>query len=228
LINTYSGHLGTIQSLVVLPGGQLASGAMGKTIRVWDMQTQTVSTVNVAGYVIAMIVNPTGILIVLMNNTLAFYDSTTLNQLQTVSIGKSFNCIDILLPSGNIALGGASLNIYNTSGGLVNTKSISFTISKFKQLPDNSTVVCGLTNGVLILFNSTSNFFESIYTAHTGAVNMISMTPDFLYLASGDEDGLLVLWLWRYLTMMLVQVKRFSGVGQVYSGSMITVNYQGS
>jgi WD40 repeat protein len=228
LINTYCAHLDIIKSLVILPDGKLASGAMDKAIRVWDMQTKTVTTVNIAGYVSAMIVNPTGILIVLMNNTLAFYDSTTLNLLQTVSIDKSFNCIEILLPSGNISLGGASLDIYSSSSGLVKTQSTDFTISKLKQLPDNLTLVCGLTNGDLILFNCNTNSFGSKFIVHTGAVNMLSMTPDFLYLVSGGADGSVVLWYWRFSTMMLVQVKTFSGLGQVYSGSIIAFNYIGN
>jgi WD40 repeat protein len=228
LILTYSAHVGTIQSLVALPGGQLASGATDKTIRVWDMQTQTASTVNVADCVNAMLVDPTGTLLVLMNNMLAFYDSSTLNQLNSVSIGKYFDCIEILLPSRKIALGGASLDLYSTSGGLVSTHKSHSAITKLKQLPDNLTLVCGLKNGDLILFNSISNSFGPTFAAQLRPVTMLSMTPDLLYIVSCGEGAIIKLWLWR--ATVLINVKEFTikpEVGDVLSGLIIATKFTG-
>jgi WD40 repeat protein len=229
LVNTYYGHTNYIQTLVVLPGGLLASFSADSTIRVWNTQAQTVSVVSVPSSGWMRFLN--GNLVVALSqatNKLATYDPTTLAQQVVFSTGTiSYNDFDALVPSGNIIAGGVNiLDVYNSaSGGLVRANTYSGNIVRVKLLPDNVTLACGLNAGPVVLFNTNRNEFGSSYSVHALYITFLDVTPDQLSLLSGSEDHTLILWSWS--TGSLTQVKSWTVADKVQSGSIIQTTFTG-
>jgi WD40 repeat protein len=233
LVNTYNAHTNQVNSLVVLPSGYLASGSIDSTVRIWDMQNSVlVSTLNVSSSVYAMILNPiitpNGALVVISANLLTFYDAVTLSLVNPVVMTSrnNYTCMEVLLPSGNVAVGRNFLDIYNTSGSLIftyNTTSATNVINIMRLLLDNVTLVCGMSNGSLTLFNSNTNAFGYSNSAHTAWVEMLAFTPDLAYLVSGATDKQVIMWTMR--TMNLTKVKTFTSLSaSIYSGVIIATN----
>jgi WD40 repeat protein len=231
LINTYNGHWSNVRGLVVLPGGSLASGGFDGVIRVWNMQTQTSSTINVPGWVFTMKTNPVnGYLVVNIANSISIFNASSLASIGSISTGVTYYDLEILLPSGNIILGGAStMDIFTLPLG---NKTFTYSlvapnyVGRIKQLPDNLTVVCSFNNGTLVLFDSNTYAFGLSYIAHAGDVKMISLTPDLVYVMTGSRlDSSLLLWTWS--TMSLTLVNNFTLAGSMYSGIILASIYSG-
>jgi WD40 repeat protein len=235
LINTYNGHTNVVTSLVVLSNGKLASGGADSKICLWNTQQNTLaSSFNATGPVFAMMINPTvspnGTLIVAIRNYLNFYNAYNLTLLKSAITGRAeCSALEILLPSGNILLAGAFMNVYNSSGSLIFSQNSSFTtviIVRAKLLPDNVTVALGLSNGTLLLFNSNLNTFGAAYSAHTGCIYFLGLTPDRLYLVSGALDKNVILW--TSSTMSLTQVNMFSVADIILSAAFIPTTFTGN
>jgi WD40 repeat protein len=223
LVNTYNGHTDQVRCLAVLPGGLLATGSWDSTFRVWDMQAQTVRTVNVANPVWGLKMNPVyGNLVVSMKDLIAIYDPITFALVKTISTGRIYYSMEILLPSGDLIMAGDYMDVYSLPSGSITGIYYLINdwlrISTIKLLPDNVTLVCGLQySGFLELVNTRTNYMQIWKSAHSGdAVTMLSMTPDLTYLVSGAQDNSLIIWTWS--TMSLTYVKTFPVAGQFYAG----------
>jgi WD40 repeat protein len=229
LVNTYNGHTGIVASLTVLPSGWLASGSFDGTIRVWNMQFQTVEVMTLPGKVNFLIFNPfidkNGALVASVTNYLLYFDIDTLKQLHKVETNRTYVCMDVLLPSGNILAAGQYLGVYNKTGNLIFSYEAVNNFKSVKQLPDNTTVVLGFNIGSIALFNSNTNTFGSTYEAHTNIIYLLTLTPDLAFLLSGGTDNQLILWTWN--TMSVSQVKKVPINAQVYSGVFISSAFKG-
>jgi WD40 repeat protein len=221
-------------AIAVLPSGSLATGGTDSTIKVWNMAAQTVNTYNVGNQVWAMKMNlATGYLVAMFrfgSISLATFNPSTLLQLTQFGT-NDYNDFDILLPSGKVVAGGAInlpafLDVFNADGTVSFTYSFNVSsILKVKVLPDNMTVVLGLSNGQLTLFNSLTNTFGSTLSAHLSSVEVLATTPDGLLFISCGLDSKLALWTWG--TMILTQVTQYSINAQVNSNAFITTTYTG-
>jgi WD40 repeat protein len=159
---------------------------------------------------------------------IGFYDPSTMTLLKTVTrFLSAYSCMEILQPSGNVAAAYQYLDIYNTTYNLIFSyaNTSNSTISSLRQLPDNVTLICGMSNGSLLLFYSTALSFGTIYTAHSLPVQVLLLTPDLVYLVSGATDNNMIIWQWS--RMSLTQVKVFGVSGQITSGLFINSNYLG-
>jgi WD40 repeat protein len=230
LVNTYYIHTDQVWALVILPGGLLASGGADATVRVWNMQTQTVNTINVVDKVTSLLLNPTvstnALLVVLMANFISYYDSITLSPFQTITTNRIYNGVDLLPTSGNIIAYNEYLDIYNTTGSLIfSIYFLGFTATRIKVMPDNLTVVCGTSNGSLVLFNVNSNTFGSIYqVANTSSISILSTTPDNLYLVSWGS-GQICFWKWSAISLTLVNL--LTDVGPLGTRTFIQPSFSG-
>jgi WD40 repeat protein len=236
VVNTYtSAHVGGGNAIVILPGGLLATGGFDSTIKVWNMVAQTVNTFNVENQVLAMKLNSvTGYLVAMFklgSSSFATFDPISLTQVTQFGT-NNYNDFDILLPSGKVIAGGAIsqpafLDIFNVDGTVSFSYSYALSsIIKVKVLPDQVTVVLGLLNGQLALFNSLTNTFGATYSAHSNWVELLSLTPDGLVFISGGLDSQVVLWTWN--TMNLTQVNQFNISAQIDSNAFITPNFTDS
>jgi WD40 repeat protein len=124
-------------------------------------------------------------------------------------------------------MGKSYLDIYDGRNGsqvFTYTYTTPSTIARIKLLPDNVTLVLGLENGAIALFNVNAKTFGSLYTAHTVRTNSFGLTPDGLFVASLSLDATVILWAWS--TMSLSKVNQFAIVGPVQSGVFISAAFR--
>jgi WD40 repeat protein len=233
LINTYNANYAYIYDIAVLPTGLLASWDNYQRIHTWDMQTNNIlNTMTTSGYGYSTrftsTFGPNGALVMLVYySQIQFYDPLNMTLIKTViNNHTNFFCMEILQPSGYLVAAYQYLDIYNTTYDLIFSYLINGFIHSLRLLPDNLTLVCGLLNGSLVLFNSNTFSFGSLYTAHSSyGFGFITLTPDLVYLVSGGRDSKLVFWKWS--SMYLTQLKVFSVPWQLYSGLFIDSSYAG-
>jgi WD40 repeat protein len=221
LVKTFYGHTASVQSLVIVPGGYLASSSTDMFLMVWDMVSETLKTYSLGVASNCLKTHPyAGTLLVNTASSIRIFNATSLTQVGALP-GGSFNWLEVIAPSGNVlAVGSASLKIYNYPSGTVNftTTAFSGVLNRLRQLPDNVTVVVGAADGNITLFNTYNNTVGPSYSAHTLSIRMLEMTPDNLYLLTGSQDGSLAMWAWQ--TMALIQMQPFNANGPlVYLGS---------
>jgi WD40 repeat protein len=232
VVNTYRGHTSKVQGVVVMPNGYLATYGSDQTIRVWDVQNQLLvttvanlpNTVNELKWSAS-----TGLFVINIVNSLAMFDPTTFAVTNNKTTSKTYNGIDILQPSGMlIAVGANYLDIYTLPSFTLNfnlTSSPGFT--RVKLLSDNQTVVLGLCNGSLALFDSSTNTLGDMLSAHTTGqwVLMLALTPDQLHVISGAQDSKIIMWTWS--TMSMSQVKSSVSSATLNSGAVVSGTYNG-
>jgi WD40 repeat protein len=227
LVNTYYGHIaGGTPSLAILPSGLLVSGGGDKTLRVWNLQAQTMTVVNTTGTVANMKLNPvTGLLVIrnyeVANNTVGYYNSTTLALVLNVGITLNYNDLEILLPSGNVVMAGYNMTIFDTTGAKIYSLLIpgSQIVNRFKLLSDNVTLANGMGSGSVLLFNTNNNSFGASVTGHSSSINLVTLTPDLLFLLTGGQDSKVLMWTWS--TMSVNLVKTYTVAGIMWSGAII-------
>jgi WD40 repeat protein len=224
MVNQYLEFWYSITGLAVLPSGLLVTGSLDYYIRIWDMQSNQLSYVSEVDYIEGIlfnpVVSPNGAIVALMGTHLKFYNAVTYSPLYSATIATSFSCMDLVLPSGNVLIGGTSLTIYNTTASIVYTNVNSFTITIIKALTDNVSVALGCSSGSIVLFNSNTNTFGTTFAAHSALVSMMAVTPDNVFILSGSSDNQVILWMWG--TMSLTQMHVYSGVtGRVLSAAFI-------
>jgi WD40 repeat protein len=227
LVNTYNAHTKGVTCLAVLPGGLLASGSYDSTIRVWNMQTQTVATVNVAGTVYMMMWNPIkGCLVFSMSYSIGMLNTTSMT-VTSFFTGKSSYTMDIIVPSGDVILGGYSVDVFSVPSG---SNLISLPLSEpsdaVRLLPDYVTVVVGTSNGTMFLMNAITGATGASVKYHGSDLNMLVVTPDLFYVISGATDALIMLWRWS--TMSLFHVSTFNAADMIWAGSIVLNSYQGN
>jgi WD40 repeat protein len=219
LVNKYYGHTNVILGLVVLPDKRVATGAFDSTVRIWDLTGQNSTVLNMPGTtVVSLFINPvTGYLVVNMVGFISFYDPITLNLIRptTNTSGRDYTRVETLLPSGNIIGGGAFLDIYNgINGSLLASFTPCFSVCRLKLMPDNRTVMLGLGNGSLQMFDPNSYTFSGLFAAHTGGpVTFLTFTPDLIYMVTGSYDFKIIMW--NYVTMTkLVTYTAYNAIQQ--------------
>jgi WD40 repeat protein len=135
--------------------------------------------------------------------------------------------MDVLLPSGNVILVGSDMKVYNIpSNNELFSYSLPVLAYRVKLLPDNVTVVLGMTDGSMRLINANTYALNSALTAHTGQVVLLVSAPDLVGLISGGLDNQLILWQWS--TMALTQVQRLTVSSTLSSGALIATNFTSS
>jgi WD40 repeat protein len=233
LVNTFYGHTANsaITSLAVLPNGMLASGnQQDKTVRVWDVQNNLLSTViNLGSGVTKVIMNPlTGQLLVGMPGTLAIYNPATMVRVSSMSISGSWWNMAVLPATGNLMLVGASTYIYNiSSGSLLFSFANPSTAIIVVVLPDQVTAVTGhTTTGNLGLFNTSSTGVLVSVAAHSDSVYVVSVTPDQFYVISAAMDSTLKFWTWAPMSLTLL--KTYTVDATPFSGTVFLPAFTGS
>jgi WD40 repeat protein len=233
LVNTFIGHTFQIYCLCILPGGILVSAGPQDSIRFWNMQTQTVTSMFPPGGVWALKYNP----LIGANGALVaagmyvnFYDAVSLTYLGLTNTARSYVDVDIHAPTGNIWLAGNNaLDFMNTSmvlsGGPYAYNASTGTLNKIIILPDNATVVVGTTDGRMQLFSLSTRTWGTVYSAHNSSVNALTLTPDSLYLVSGADDSSLVFWSWS--TGSLTQASQLNLPSKPRSIEFISSTYTG-
>jgi WD40 repeat protein len=227
LVNTYHAHTDSVTCLAVLPGGLLASGSWDSTVRFWNMQTKTVATVYVTDQVNMMMWNPVkGYLVISIKNVISILNITSMTVISSFTTNKTYYAMDILLPSGDVILGGLSVDVYSLPSGsnLINFP-LSLQSDVIRLLPDYVTVVVGQANGSMFLMNGITGATSASFRYHTGNLNMLAMTPDLLYLISGATDELIMLWQWS--TMSLINFQSFNAARKIWSGGVLSASYTG-
>jgi WD40 repeat protein len=231
-VNTYYAHTNYPTSLAILPSGILASGGIDQTIRYWNMQTQTVSTVSATCSIVATKFNSKYGALFTAGAYVNKYDAVTFNSTGIFNTGRAYNDFDIHLPTGDVlAVGGANnvleyINITGNTWAPIYYNSSTGHVIRIVILPDNVTVVVGLDNGQLRLLSLSTSSWGSLYTEHTAAVSTLTVTPDMLCLVSGGSDSSIVVWTWT--TESLTKVNKFTVAGSVQSLAFMTTVYTGS
>jgi hypothetical protein len=162
-----------------------------------------------------------------LNGLIQFYDPLNMTLIKTITnYHSNYFCMEILQPTGNIVAAYQYLDIYNTTYDLIFSSAYTSpsTINSLRLLPDNLTLVCWLSNGSFLLFNSNTFSFGSLYSVHT-SYGVLLLTPDFIYLVSGGRDYKLIFWVWS--SMSLTPVKVFSMSAQIISGLFIDASFSG-
>jgi WD40 repeat protein len=232
LVSTFYGHSASVTSLTSLPGGLLASGSTDKTVMVWNMVAQTVTSYNMSCPVKWIKMHPTvanTLLVWCTSTSLSIYNpSTNMTKVATVNTTDStFNdywSFEILAPSGNVlALGRNSFWIYNVPSLTTNFTTTAYNfhmLARSKQLSDNMTVVIGEWNN-LFLYNSSNNSFGASYSVPgEGSFTVIELTPDNLFLITVMDSGH-VFAMWTWTSMSLTQVRQFVVNGMQYGAAFI-------
>jgi WD40 repeat protein len=224
LVNTFTGHLGSVMSLGLLGGGLLGSVATDGCFFQWtavNASTMTHASINCGG-VSSFAWSPVGSIYLLVSYIChdIYY--------KTWKLTGTYNAIDIIPTSGHIVGVGATLDLV-----LWPSITVNFTVSnngtilcRLKVLPDSVTVVVGGTNGLLRLFNTITRTFGASQSVHTTRIVMLDVTPDLSYLVTAAADNTVIMWLWSNLT----QVMAFSPsvTGTLSAGVVITSNFTGT
>jgi WD40 repeat protein len=227
LVKTFFGHTNDISGLVVMPNGNLASGSIDGTVRVWDTKNNAVQLIT-TGYVSSLVWNPVIERLVVNTYGIGLIDPISLALTSLSTGGRSYYDADVLLPSGNLIMAGAFLDVYILPSG---TQSYSFNTAgilyKVKQLPDNTTAVCGFqSTGDILLFNTNTNTWASqTYSGGSNSVVMIAVTPDQLYVITAAWQQTIKVWTWS--TMSLTLVNAFTSPTKINTAAIIASVYQG-
>jgi WD40 repeat protein len=249
MVNQYYSHSCFVLSAVLLPSGMLATGGCDGSVRLWNLTSGIVSVLpntlgkSYYGLKLNPFFGPNGALVVGSSYTstlsfLAFYDAMNLTRFKLANTNYSVYDIEIVPPNGHVAVGGVSyLNVFNITGGLVSSIGFNGSISRLRILPDNVTLVCGMQNVSIVLFNVKTNTLGATYMGGYGEipwgvpVNMLEVTPDQLYLVSGGADQIMF---WQWTTMSLTLVNALNGSGSIgiynflWAGIIIAPNYTAS
>jgi WD40 repeat protein len=231
VVNTYAA-LGQLRAVAVLPSGFIATGGYDNLLSIWDMTTLTVTAYSMPGVVSGLIVNrlvgSNGTLVVTTGNFLYYYDAITMTQTVAIAcISYGYWGLEVLRPSGNVIASSNTMEIYSTTGSLVYSYAFpsATQVQRLKLLPDNVTVVLCHKNGSVGLFNSNSHAMGATLSAHSYMPYLITITPDSLYVITGANDLILIMWSWS--TMSLTQKKVFTIPGVVVSGLVLPTTYTG-
>jgi WD40 repeat protein len=232
LVNSYYGQTAQVNTLALWANNQVAAGGNDSRIWLWDMSGGNANysyiTLTAPIYTLKMHPMYSNLMAINTFNSIILYKMVSGSYIvnKTITTSRTYSDMDILLPSGNVIATGPYTDVYLFSNG---TRYYTLTNSvngcKIKQLPDNKTVVVGRTDGKMSLFNSNTSTQGSNYSVHTGAIVMLQVTPDLLYLVSGGSDNKLVLWTWALMSLTQVNTYAVSVSGMVKSGVLITPTY---
>jgi WD40 repeat protein len=218
LVNTYYGHSVSVTAVCVLSNGNLLSGGGDNTLRMWNMQAQTVSTVvaSLPAVVSDMALSPVdGSLVVIVPNSILFYNPTSWALISSYSTGVTYFKIIVMPWNGNVLAANIIWEVWNPSGSKVFSQQwdAHSTIDVI-LLPDNVTVVGCRTSGNLETFNAVTNTVGTTFAGHTQWATSLSLTPDKVLIVSAGWDNLLMIWTWT--TMSLTKIKTYSATVNTY------------
>jgi WD40 repeat protein len=118
-------------------------------------------------------------------------------------------------------MAGYNMTIFDTTGAKIYSLLIpgSQIVNRFKLLSDNVTLANGLNSGSVLLFNTNNNSFGASVTGHSSAINLVTLTPDLLFMLTGGQDSMVMMWTWS--TMSVHLVKTYTVAGIMWSGAII-------
>jgi WD40 repeat protein len=222
---------GAVTSFAILPGGLLAIGSLDHNVRVLNTQNNklvvSLSTFDaVQSIMFNPDIGPNGAMVVSITNALVFFDAVTFGIWYSVNTSQTYASMDIHSSTGNVILGANSLDIYNTTASLIYSSAFGSGVNRLKTLPDKATLVIGFLNGNLQLFNlNTQSLASSALSAHSGAVSMLALTPDQVYLITGGADQKLIVWNWA--TMLLSLINSFTADAPILTGAIMAPAFVG-
>jgi len=204
------GHSDNVESLALLPGGRLASGDDGGTVRLWDVARGGDPTAVLEGHdarVLALVALPDGRRLVAAANgrhptasgTIVVWDTGVMppTRCATIDCGRGLNALAVLR-DGRFATGFNNGDVrlveVNAGAGAVTAtlKGHVHVVAALAVLPDG-TLASGAWDHTVRLWDVGAAVCVATLAEHTGNVNALAVLADGR-LASGSDDKTVRLW----------------------------------
>ncbi len=223
----YYNHTLAVKSVTVLPNDLLATGGCHGTIKVWNTPNSAnplmLSIAAHAGCVNELKYHPTigtsGALVSVGQDRVAKVwnlAGNTFALLQTLGpFNQPINCF-VITPSRHIIFGSNRIDMWTSSyTNAISTPGFVYPMGPYSTTAvlsmalcdDGVTVACGMADGAIRMFSSSSKTLFGSLSGHTLAVNaieLIQLPPTNVpYLMSGSDDA--HVYIWNQVTFELVK-----------------------
>jgi len=204
LVNTLTGHSGSVNSIAISPDGNtLVSGSADNTIKIWNLGTGVLkfTLIGHSGSVNSVAISLDGNTLVSgsYDKTIKIWDLAT-GVLKFTLTGHSgyVSCVAIS-PDGNTLVSGSedkTVKIWNLATGVLKSTLIghSGTVNSVAISPDGNTLVSGVHDGTIKIWHMGTGVLKSTLTGHSGPVWSLAISPDSNTLVSAGYDGIIKIW----------------------------------
>jgi len=197
LVYTLTGHTNAIYRLAILPNGNLASGSLDNTIKIWNPNTGSL-VFTLKGHT-----NLVSTLAILSNgnlasgsfdNTIKIWNPNTGLLVYTLTGHTNMVWTLATLPNGNLASGSMdrTIKIWNHNTGSIFSTLTGHHVISLVTLPNGNLASCSGDTTVKIWNPNTGSLVFTL-TGHTGTVWTLATLPNG-NLASGSLDRTIKIW----------------------------------
>jgi WD40 repeat protein len=204
LVNTLTGHSGSVNSIAISQDGKtLVSGSGDNTIKIWNLDKEVLKS-TLTGHsssVNSVVISPDGKTLASGSgdNTIRVWNLGT-GVLKFALTGHSghVSCL-ANSPDGSTLVSGShdgTIKFWNLVTGVLKFTLIghSGTVNSAVISPDGSTLVSGGHDGTIKIWNMGTKVLRSTLTAHSGPVWSVAISPDSNTLVSAGYDGVIKIW----------------------------------
>lgn len=202
IVDTLSGHNGSVNTVAVMSNGQIVSGCDDHILRVWSDGSASEIVTDHLGGIRAIVTDDNGMVTAGWNQRIQIWDNQA-QPLRDVAAGLTGGTRSLALtPDGSQILSGGAdgivRNFYRANGEELSMSVAVGSGGKVYGLavtPDGEWVIAGSQDGIIQLWQRPSNrIHREPLRGHDGPVWAVAATPDGSQIVSGGEDGTVRVW----------------------------------